>query len=86
MGRPGSEQIPAPLLDPDPEKPRELVHYFSKLLNPHEKAYSRTLALFKIKGAVDLFPGKAALRAQNPGWTLAGCNAKLVVPGGKRSL
>lgn len=53
--QPGSEQIPASLLDPHPEKPRELVRYLSKLPNPQEKASSCTLLLFKIKDVVGLF-------------------------------
>lgn len=50
-----SEQIPAPSLDPGSEKSRQLIECFSKLLNPHEEAYSRTLPLFKIKDVANFF-------------------------------
>lgn len=38
-----------PLLDPDPEKPRELGHQFIKLLRPHKKLIPACLWYLKSK-------------------------------------
>lgn len=58
------QQIPAPSPDPDSEKSRQLIEYFSKLPNPHRKAYSRTLPLFKIKHVANFFQGRQSQKLE----------------------